>query len=250
MLLVQRRWRCGGWTTSKSILWDPQGQEAQRNVGWAQPANPGRSKSLDSTPPAVCSTSYLILAWLNIPDRWVMLFNANLDRASLHRKSKSELRKELRKWEDDKTKKKRNVVEDGATHEVAYDVAWEWHAKFIFPPRNFTKASLTNSWRLLEWRKSEAQHHPEDGIAPMFTKDHHRLRILKVRLWWTLRKSESSRLSKTRLRFFLGHWNILNVSHYFRPIHSPRMKRPGWFTGFKGINRRTPLFWDSLSTTV
>jgi len=54
-----------------------------------------------------------------------MLFNANLDRASLHRKSKSELRKELRKWEDDKTKKKRNVVEDGATHEVAYDVAWE-----------------------------------------------------------------------------------------------------------------------------
>jgi E3 ubiquitin-protein ligase RAD18 len=47
-----------------------------------------------------------------------MLFNANLDRSSRTRKSKSELRKELKKWEEEKTKRKKNLVEDEVAHEV------------------------------------------------------------------------------------------------------------------------------------
>ena len=47
-----------------------------------------------------------------------MLFNANLDRSSHTRKSKSELRKELKKWEEEKTKRKKNLVEDEVGHEV------------------------------------------------------------------------------------------------------------------------------------
>ena len=47
-----------------------------------------------------------------------MLFNANLDRSSRTRKSRLELKKELKKWEEEKTKRKKNVVEDEVAHEV------------------------------------------------------------------------------------------------------------------------------------
>jgi hypothetical protein len=47
-----------------------------------------------------------------------MLFNANLDRSSFTRKSKTEVREELKKWEDGKSKKKKNVVKDGINYEV------------------------------------------------------------------------------------------------------------------------------------
>jgi E3 ubiquitin-protein ligase RAD18 len=47
-----------------------------------------------------------------------MLYNANLDRSSPTRKSKHDLRNELKKWENEKVKKKKNVVEDGVAYEV------------------------------------------------------------------------------------------------------------------------------------
>jgi E3 ubiquitin-protein ligase RAD18 len=47
-----------------------------------------------------------------------MIYNANLDRSKIHRKIKSELRKELKKWEDDRSRKKKVVVDDTAEHEV------------------------------------------------------------------------------------------------------------------------------------
>jgi len=46
-----------------------------------------------------------------------MIYNANLDRSSQNRKSKQELKKELKKWEDEKAKKKKTTVEDTAAHE-------------------------------------------------------------------------------------------------------------------------------------
>jgi len=52
--------------------------------------------------------------------RWVMLCNANLDRSSRTRKSKTELKKELNKWEEEKTKRKKNMVEDEVAHEKIY----------------------------------------------------------------------------------------------------------------------------------
>jgi hypothetical protein len=71
----------------------------------------------------VTSGTYLLLpVVLLIIDfflgRWVMLFNANLDRSPSTRKSKTELREELNKWEDGKTKKKKTAVDDGISYEV------------------------------------------------------------------------------------------------------------------------------------
>ncbi|KAF5386563.1 hypothetical protein D9615_001906 [Tricholomella constricta] len=55
--------------------------------------------------------------WIHRHQRWVMIYNANLDRSSRNRKTKQELRKELKKWEDEKAKKRRTTVEDNAAHE-------------------------------------------------------------------------------------------------------------------------------------
>ncbi|GLB35428.1 hypothetical protein LshimejAT787_0209930 [Lyophyllum shimeji] len=55
--------------------------------------------------------------WIQRHQRWVMIYNANLDRSSKHRKTKQELRKELKKWEDEKVRKKKTTVEDTAAHE-------------------------------------------------------------------------------------------------------------------------------------
>ncbi|KAG5647196.1 hypothetical protein DXG03_001155 [Asterophora parasitica] len=51
-------------------------------------------------------------------NQWVMIFNANLDKSAKHRKGKVELKKELRKWEDEKAKKRKATVEDTIAHEV------------------------------------------------------------------------------------------------------------------------------------
>ncbi|KAF8842496.1 hypothetical protein BDN67DRAFT_989054 [Paxillus ammoniavirescens] len=57
-------------------------------------------------------------AWITRHQRWVMLYNANLDKTG-HRKIPSELRMELRKWEEDQ-KGRKHVVEDTAAHEAAH----------------------------------------------------------------------------------------------------------------------------------
>ncbi|RDB24183.1 Postreplication repair E3 ubiquitin-protein ligase rad18 [Hypsizygus marmoreus] len=49
--------------------------------------------------------------------RWVMTYNANLDRSQNNRKSKQELKKELKKWEDERSKRKKTTVEDTVAHE-------------------------------------------------------------------------------------------------------------------------------------
>ena len=60
-----------------------------------------------------------------------MLFNANLDRSLRTRKSKLELKKELKKWEEEKMKRKKNVVEDEVAHEAKrnfLNATWDIHA--------------------------------------------------------------------------------------------------------------------------
>ncbi|KAF8894717.1 hypothetical protein BD779DRAFT_859472 [Infundibulicybe gibba] len=49
--------------------------------------------------------------------RWVILYNANLDRAVAHRKTKGELRKDLKRWEDERNKKSKTVVDDIMAYE-------------------------------------------------------------------------------------------------------------------------------------
>lgn len=50
--------------------------------------------------------------------RWVTLYNANLDRSKANRKKKTELRKDLKKWEDELSKRKKVVVPDIRQHQV------------------------------------------------------------------------------------------------------------------------------------
>ena len=46
------------------------------------------------------------------------MYNANLDRTLANRRPKQELRRDLEKWEDERPKRKKNVVEDVVAHEV------------------------------------------------------------------------------------------------------------------------------------
>ncbi|KAG6811325.1 hypothetical protein H0H92_007989 [Tricholoma furcatifolium] len=55
--------------------------------------------------------------WIQRHQRWVILYNSNLDKALLHRKSKDDLLKDLKKWEDEKSKRKKTTVQDTAAHE-------------------------------------------------------------------------------------------------------------------------------------
>lgn len=51
---------------------------------------------------------------------WVITYNANLNKSSKYRKSKEELKRELKKWEEEKSKKKKTTVEDAVSHEVSF----------------------------------------------------------------------------------------------------------------------------------
>ncbi|KAJ2925213.1 hypothetical protein H1R20_g11894, partial [Candolleomyces eurysporus] len=48
--------------------------------------------------------------------RWVMLYNANLDRSVANRKTKAALRAELKKWEETMSKRKKAVIPDAKQH--------------------------------------------------------------------------------------------------------------------------------------
>lgn len=51
--------------------------------------------------------------------RWVMLYNANLDRSESNRKTQTTLRQELKKWEETMSKRKKTVVDDPKEHAVS-----------------------------------------------------------------------------------------------------------------------------------
>ncbi|KAG1849158.1 hypothetical protein DFJ58DRAFT_889325 [Suillus subalutaceus] len=52
--------------------------------------------------------------WIARHQRWVMIFNANLDKSGSNRKTTKELRNELKNWEDNR--KRRHLVDNTATH--------------------------------------------------------------------------------------------------------------------------------------
>ncbi|KAI6007833.1 hypothetical protein EDC04DRAFT_2582702 [Pisolithus marmoratus] len=57
--------------------------------------------------------------WIARHQRWVMMYNANLDKSEGNRKGLIELRNELKKWEEDR-KISKKIVEDVVAHETAY----------------------------------------------------------------------------------------------------------------------------------
>ncbi|PPR05993.1 hypothetical protein CVT26_005715 [Gymnopilus dilepis] len=58
--------------------------------------------------------------WEQRHQKWVMLFNANLDRSPSNRKTKAELRKELKKWEEERSRKKKAVITDVKGYQVEH----------------------------------------------------------------------------------------------------------------------------------
>jgi hypothetical protein len=54
--------------------------------------------------------------------RWVMLYNSNLDRSSTNRKSRTELRGDLRKWEEEMSKRKKTVIHNVLDYQVIFCV--------------------------------------------------------------------------------------------------------------------------------
>ena len=56
---------------------------------------------------------------LMFSSRWVMLYNANLDRSEPNRKSQTALRQELKKWEETMSKRKKTVIDDPKEHAVS-----------------------------------------------------------------------------------------------------------------------------------
>ncbi|KAG6890381.1 hypothetical protein C0992_001772 [Termitomyces sp. T32_za158] len=58
--------------------------------------------------------------WIQRHQHWVITFNANLNKSSKYRKSKEELKRELKKWEEERSKGKKTAVEDTISHEVSY----------------------------------------------------------------------------------------------------------------------------------
>jgi len=47
-----------------------------------------------------------------------MLYNANLDKSLANRKTKVELRKDLKKWEQERVKKKKTIITDVNGYQV------------------------------------------------------------------------------------------------------------------------------------
>ncbi|KAF9484884.1 hypothetical protein BDN70DRAFT_796760 [Pholiota conissans] len=60
--------------------------------------------------------------WEQRHQRWVMFYNANLDKSLPNRKTKAELKKDLKRWEDERSKKKKTVVSDVVHHQIEYKV--------------------------------------------------------------------------------------------------------------------------------
>ncbi|KAJ3550754.1 hypothetical protein NMY22_g257 [Coprinellus aureogranulatus] len=75
--------------------------------------------------------------------KWVMLYNANLDRSETNRKSQTALRQELKKWEETMSKRKKAVIDD---------------------PKEYTKKNKSEFDRLIELARPAKQ--PEASSSP------------------------------------------------------------------------------------
>ncbi|CAA7265359.1 unnamed protein product [Cyclocybe aegerita] len=73
--------------------------------------------------------------WEQRHQRWVMLYNANLDRSN--RKTKAELRRDLKKWEEDTAKKKKIVIHDVIGYQIEHKSEF---TKLIDAARQSSKA--------------------------------------------------------------------------------------------------------------
>lgn len=59
-------------------------------------------------------------AWEQRHQQWVVLYNANLDRSLNNRKTTFELKKDLKRWEEEKPRKKKAVVNDVVGYQITH----------------------------------------------------------------------------------------------------------------------------------
>ncbi|KAH6918987.1 hypothetical protein BKA70DRAFT_1394424 [Coprinopsis sp. MPI-PUGE-AT-0042] len=72
---------------------------------------------------------------------WVMIYNSNLDRSKRNRKTKPELRQDLKKWEESAAKRKKVTI-NPVEHEKAHSSEF---AKLIASARSSSKAKPSNN---------------------------------------------------------------------------------------------------------
>ena len=105
----------------------------------------GQSGNNDTS--GIASHHALDFRFLFFCSSWVMLYNSNLDRSLVNRKSKVELRKDLKKWENDMSKNQRIIIRDVVDYQVWYElrVPLSWHVSLIWGNR-FSKNMNLPSW--------------------------------------------------------------------------------------------------------
>lgn len=87
--------------------------------------------------------------WIARHQRWVMIFNANLDKSGSYRKNTKELRNELKNWED--SRKRRHLVDDTAAHILNHQGEF---ARLIAEARN-SKARKDSSSTIVQQRSQD-----------------------------------------------------------------------------------------------
>ena len=75
------------------------------------------NNDINSTCVQSCLIVYLYFSTWTY-NRWVVLYNANLDRSRNNRKTTVELKKDLKRWEEERPKKKKLVVNDVLGYQV------------------------------------------------------------------------------------------------------------------------------------
>ncbi|KAF8188361.1 hypothetical protein BJ912DRAFT_851183 [Pholiota molesta] len=58
--------------------------------------------------------------WEQRHQRWVMIFNANLDKSIPNRRTRADLKKDLKKWEEERGKKKKFAVKDSVNYQIEH----------------------------------------------------------------------------------------------------------------------------------
>ncbi|KAG1764234.1 hypothetical protein EDD22DRAFT_460177 [Suillus occidentalis] len=87
--------------------------------------------------------------WIARHQRWVMIFNANLDKSGSNRKNTKELRNELKNWED--SRKRRHLVDDTAAHILNHQGEF---ARLVAEARN-SKARKASSSTIVQQRSQD-----------------------------------------------------------------------------------------------
>ncbi|KAF8061598.1 hypothetical protein FPV67DRAFT_1422352 [Lyophyllum atratum] len=114
--------------------------------------------------------------WIHRHQRWVMIYNANLDR-SKNRRSKPELRKELKKWEDEKSKKKKTTVDDTVAHEKRHKDEFAQLVDAARPRGDKGVSTVTKAERSLLTERSNSDitiHLSDDKLQEKSRPEQHR----------------------------------------------------------------------------